>query len=72
MQELTDTADKLAYARRAVIDLSQAFNEKLVTFPSNIIAGLFGFKPEKGLETPLTGSHVSVSDTEMQDVKVNL
>lgn len=72
MQELTDTADKLSYARRAVIDLSQAFNQKLVVFPSNIIAGLFGFKPEKGLETPMTGSHVSVSEGDMQDVKVNL
>jgi LemA protein len=72
MEELTDTADKLTYARRAVIDLSQAFNQKLVTFPSNIVAGLFGFKPEKGLETPLSGSHVAVSNAEMEDVKVNL
>lgn len=72
MSELTDTADKLTYARRALIDLSQAFNEKLVTFPSNIVAGLFGFKEEKGLATAMTGEHVSVSSQEMKDVKVDL
>ncbi len=72
MSELTDTADKLSYARRAVIDLSQRYNEKLVTVPSNIVANTFGFKPEKGLEMPTSGSHLSVSDKEMEDVKVNL
>lgn len=72
MSELTDTADKLTYARRSVIDLTQSFNEKLVTFPSNIIAGMFGFKAEKGLVTPDAGKHLSVSEEEMKDVKVNL
>lgn len=72
MQELTDTADKLMYARRTVIDLTQSYNEKLVTFPSNIIAGMFGFQPEKGLDTPLQGQHVQVSTKEMEDVKVDL
>lgn len=72
MEELTDTADKLSYARRTVIDLSQAYNQKLVVFPSNLIAGLFGFKPEKGLETPMSGAHVSVSSHETEDVKVDL
>jgi len=72
MNELTDTADKLSYARRSVIDLSQKYNVKLVTFPSNLIANMFGFKEEKGLETPMTGSHVTVSKDEMKDVKVDL
>lgn len=72
MQELSDTADKLMYARRSVIDLSARYNAMLVTVPSNFIANMFGFKPEKGLDTPMTGSHVSVSDGEMKDVKVNL
>lgn len=72
MQELGDTADKLMYARRSVIDLSANYNEKLVTFPSNIFANMFGFQPEKGLETPMSGSHTSVSDEETKDVKVNL
>lgn len=72
MDELTDTADKLMYARRTVIDLTQAFNEKLVTFPSNIIASMFGFTPEKGLVTASTGEHLEVSQQEMKDVKVDL
>lgn len=72
MDELTDTADKMMYARRTVIDLSQSYNQKLVTVPSSIIAGMFGFKPEKGLDTPMTGSHVEVSAEEMKDVKVEL
>lgn len=72
MDELTDTADKLSYARRSVIDLSQAYNEKLVVFPSNIVANLFGFKTEKGLETPMTGEHVAVAEEEMKTPKVDL
>ncbi len=72
MDELTDTADKLSYARRSVIDLSQSYNEKLVVFPSNIVANLFGFKAEKGLETPMTGEHVTVAEEEMKTPKVDL
>ncbi len=72
MSELTDTADKLMYARRTLIDLTQNYNEKLVTVPSNLVAMLFSFKPEKGLVTATTGSHVEVSSDEMADVKVKL
>ncbi|PIR60410.1 MAG: hypothetical protein COU68_02675 [Candidatus Pacebacteria bacterium CG10_big_fil_rev_8_21_14_0_10_45_6] len=72
MRELTDTADKLMYARRSVIDLTQNFNEKLVMFPSNLIAGLFGFKQQAGLQTPQSGSHLEVSSDEMKDVKVDI
>jgi len=72
MDELTDTADKLTYARRSVIDLSQSFNEKLVVFPSNIIANIFGFKEEKGIATSTTGAHMEVSSEEEKTPKVNL
>jgi LemA protein len=72
MDELTDTADKLTYARRSVIDLSQSFNEKLVVFPSNIIANIFGFKEEKGIATSTTGAHMEVSSEEEKNPKVNL
>ncbi len=72
MDELRDTSDKIMYARRTLIDLAAEYNRKLVTFPSNIIANMFGFKPEKGLETPMTGEHVSVSTKETQDVQVKL
>ncbi len=72
MNELTDTADKLMYSRRSVIDLSQAYNQKLVVFPSSLVANIFGFKEEKGLATAMTGSHIEVSAAEMEDVKVDL
>lgn len=72
MNELTDTADKITYARRSVIDLTQSFNQKLVTFPSNIIASSFGFKKEPGLQTATTGEHLEVSKEEMNSPKINL
>lgn len=72
MDELTDTADKLSYARRSVIDLTASYNAKLVTFPSNLIANMFGFKPEKGLVTPTSGAHLEVSQSEMRDPEVKL
>lgn len=72
MDELRDTADKLMYSRRTLIDLSQDYNMKLVVFPSNIVAKAFGFQSEEGLKTPMSGDHVSVSDEEIKDVKVSL
>ena len=72
MAELRDTADKLSYSRRAVIDLSQQYNMKLVVFPSNIIAGMFGFKKQAGLATPMKGAHLEVSEDETKDHKVSL
>lgn len=72
MNELTDTADKLMYSRRSLIDLTQMYNEKLVIFPSNLIANMFGFKPEKGLDTPTQGSHINVTEEDTKDIKINL
>ncbi|MBD3279193.1 MAG: LemA family protein [Candidatus Pacebacteria bacterium] len=72
MDELTDTADKLSYARRSVIDLTQTYNEKLVTVPSKFVADIFGFKPEKGLSTPMGGDHLEVSEAETKDVKIKI
>src|SRR5258708_669348 len=72
MDELTDTADKLTYARRSLIDLSQAYNQKRVTFPGNIIAGMFNFQEEKGLGVAMSGAHLEVSADEMKDVRVKL
>lgn len=72
MDELTDTADKLTYARRSVIDLSQSFNEKLVVFPSNLIANALGFKQEKGIVTSTSGAHMEVSSEEEKSPKVTL
>jgi LemA protein len=71
MDELRDTSDKVMYARRTLIDLTADYNIKIVTFPSSLVANLFGFSPEKGLSTPASGSHleVSSSDTETPEVK---
>ncbi|MBM3208683.1 LemA family protein [Candidatus Shapirobacteria bacterium] len=52
MDELRDTADKVMYARRTLIDLAADYNIKVVTFPSNIVAMIFGFKAEAGLKMP--------------------
>ena len=48
MNELRDTSDKVMYSRRTLIDLSADYNIKVTTFPTNLIAGDFGFKSEKG------------------------
>lgn len=72
MDELRDTSDKVMYSRRTLIDLTADFNQKLVTFPSNLIANMFGFKLEKGLETPNEGEFLNVSSAEMKSPKVSL
>ena len=72
MNELRDTSDKLMYSRRILIDLSQEYNMKRMTFPSNLVAQLFGFGEEKGLHVMESGSHLEVSDKESEDVKVSL
>lgn len=72
MDELRDTADKLMYARRVVIDLTADFNQRLVTFPSNLLASAMGFQKQIGLSTPMSGAHLEVSDSETKDPKLTL
>lgn len=72
MNELRDTADKLMYSRRTLISLSADYNVSITTIPGVWFANMFGFKEEKGLATPTTGSHIEVTDEEMKDPKVNL
>lgn len=72
MNELRDTADKLMYSRRTLIDLSADFNTAINTIPGAWLAPLFGFKEEVGLSTPTTGEHIKVSEAETQNPKVNL
>ncbi len=72
MDELRDTADKLTYARRVLIDLSADFNARLITFPSKLVAGMFGFKAQAGLTTPTKGTHLAVSEKETKDQKISL
>ena len=44
-EELTSTESKVAFARQAYNDSVMHFNNKLETFPSNFIAGMFQFVP---------------------------
>lgn len=70
MDELRDTADKVMYARRLVIDLTADYNVRRVSVPSNIIANMFGFKEQPGLITPESGEHVKVTDSDLKTPKV--
>ena len=44
-EELTSTENKLGFSRQAYNDASTQYNNKIEVFPSNIIAGMFQFKP---------------------------
>jgi LemA protein len=46
-EELTDTEDKIAAARRYYNNVVQSFNTAQQTFPSSLIAGTFGFAPRE-------------------------
>lgn len=72
MDELRDTADKLMYSRRTMIDLTADYNTAIVTVPGVWLASLFGFQAEKGFDTPVSGEHLSVSEAEMKSPKVKL
>jgi LemA protein len=50
--ELTDTEDKIMASRRFYNGAARELNIKIGTFPSNIIAGMFGFKQREFFETP--------------------
>jgi len=72
VENLRDTADKIMYARRVMIDLSADYNIMLVTFPSKIVAGLFGFRQTAGLKTPTTGEFLEVSEAETKTPDLDL
>jgi len=72
MDELRDTADKLMYARRTLIDLTANYNTMLVTIPSAWVGKIFGFTPEQGLSMPDDSSVTQVSQDETKSPKVSL
>ena len=45
--ELSETEDKITYARQFYNDAVTIYNNKIQTFPNNMIAGMFGFKEEE-------------------------
>lgn len=72
MGEERDTADKIMYARRTLIDLSADYNIKLMTFPSNLVASIFGFKSEEGLTMPGDREYATVKPEDIKTPKVDL
>ena len=72
MEELRDTADKVMYSRRTLIDLTADYNIKTVRFPSNIVAKIFGFKEEPGLKMPAEAESLEVKAGETKTPKVEL
>ena len=43
-EDLKDTEDKITYARQFYNDAAMTYNNLIQMFPSNIVAGMFGFK----------------------------
>jgi len=72
MDELRDTADKVMYARRTLIDLTADYNVRVVTFPSNLVANLFKFSEEEGLKLTDMAAATTVSASETKSPKINL
>jgi LemA protein len=49
-EELSGTEGKIAYARQFYNDTVQSYNTKIQTFPSNLVAGPFGFREREYFE----------------------
>ena len=47
---LKETEDKISYARQFYNDAVMKYQNKIEMFPTNIVASIFGFKPEKFFE----------------------
>ncbi len=52
MEELTATENKIAFARQFYNDSVMALNNAVQTFPSNLVAGAFGFAQATYFEVP--------------------
>lgn len=74
MDELRDTADKIMYARRTLIDLTADFNVRVATVPSALVASIFSFKKQPGLKMPegAEESATTVKAEELRTPKVEL
>jgi len=60
-EELSGTESKIAYARQAYNDSVLDLHNKLQTFPSNLIANLFGFKEKE---------YFKIAESDRKNVKV--
>ena len=56
-EELSGTESKIAYARQFYNDQVMRLNTLIQKFPSNVVAGMFGFKPREffDIEEPVRG-----------------
>ena len=52
MEQLTDTENKIAYARQFYNDIVTRYNTKIMIFPSNLIATIFHFEEMTLFEVP--------------------
>jgi len=50
-EELTSTENKISFSRQFYNDSVLRFNNKTQEFPSNVVAGMFGFKAAEFFET---------------------
>lgn len=72
MEELRDTADKIMYSRRLLIDLTADYNVKRVTFPSSVVANMFGITEIKGMIMENEADANSMSASDMKTPKISL
>jgi LemA protein len=61
-EELSDTEEKVAYARQFYNQNALDYNTRIETFPGNLFAGWFGF---------LAVEFFNTDETARQDVKVS-
>jgi LemA protein len=61
-EELTSTENKIAFARQFYNDSVLTFNNKVQTFPSNLIAGMFNFTTRRFFEVPEADKAVPTVD----------
>ena len=52
MEELTNTENKIAYSRQLINSSAANFNQRLLTFPSNMVAKIHHFTKVDYLEVP--------------------
>lgn len=60
--KLADIEQKIAYARQFYNDSVMTFNTAIQTFPSNIVAGMFGFKERQYFEVEAEAAQVPKVD----------
>lgn len=57
--ELTNTEDRIAAARRFYNGNVRAYNTRVATFPSNVVAGMFGFTSRQFFEITDAGARAT-------------